>query len=91
MDTNTLIERIRKAIDIGNDSWLEDIIQDALDNSYENGVADTIKRFAAGIECADEEGETIGTVKYHHESGDKSVGIGDYECFILTELPCQDS
>lgn len=95
MNTNSLAnfkKNIALAIASGNDDMLEDFILDFRDASYEWGVNDMLRKFSSGIECCDEEGNTIGTVKYHFEKGDMSVGIGDYESFILTKtsVVCED-
>lgn len=93
MNINSLAnfkKNIALAIASGDDDVLEYFILDFRDASYEWGVNDTLRKFSNGIECCDEEGNVVGTVKYHFEKGDNSVGIGDYEYFVLTEIQADD-
>lgn len=85
MQTESLIANIRKAIATNNNDWLELLLDNYRWHYYDSGYNAAIEKFTKGVECCDEEGNTIGTVKYYFERGDMSVGITDFECFILTE------
>lgn len=85
MQTESLIANIRKAIETNNNDWLDQILDDYRWHYYDSGYNFAIEKFTNGIKCWNEDGDMIGTVKYYFERGDMSVGITDFECFILTE------
>ena len=90
MNFTTFRKLVKRAIETDNMEYLENILSDIQCQSYDNGYMSAINKFTHGIECTDEEGNTLGTVKYHFEKGDSSVGIADYDCMILTETPIKD-